>query len=73
MEPPVIARGELKRQLFILEIIFAYIHMVAVRGNVVEGLAPYLFFFTSMFFLDIAKPRQLIFYLPQVIFRHGNV
>src|SRR5699024_7597240 len=39
VEPPVISRGEVECQFFILKIILSYIHMIAVTGDIVKRTA----------------------------------
>ena len=42
VEPPVISRGYLKGEFIVLVIIFSYIDVITIRGQIVEGAAGYI-------------------------------
>ncbi len=44
VEPPVAAGGEGEGKLVVLQVVLSYIHMVAVTGNIVQGLVGELYF-----------------------------
>ena len=73
VEPPVISRCERESQLFVLEIIFPHIHIVAVAGNIVERRTFEFLFFLCEFPADITALCQLFFNLCQIVFGPGNV
>ena len=73
VEPPVIAGGELKGQLFVLVVIFSYINMIAVTGNIVKRLGFFQGFFLFGVMLLIYALGQFFFNLGQVAFCQCNI
>ena len=64
VEPPVIACGKFKGQLFVLNIILTDVYMKAVRGNVMQRFAcDFLLFliFAAAFTSDITEIHQFLF------------
>ena len=51
VEPPVVSCGELEGKLVVLVVVFAYIDIVAIAGNIVEGLGLRLHF--GAFFVSV--------------------
>ena len=74
MKPPVIARGHLEGQFFILIIVLAHIHVKSVGRDVVEGPAgnPGLLV-AGPAFLDVTVFHQFLFDLHKVILLKGNI
>ena len=67
MEPPVSTIGKMESQFFVLKIIFSYINMIAVAGQIVEWLALKLYFFLREFTAYISTLSQFLLNLCQVI------
>ena len=53
MHPDIISLCELKGQFFILVVVFSYINIVAITGNIMEGFGFHLHFGTFFVFADI--------------------
>ena len=67
MEPPVSTIGKMESQFFVLKIIFSYINMIAVAGQIVEWLALKLYFSLREFTAYISTLGQFLLNLCQVI------
>lgn len=60
MKPPVISYGKLKGQFFVLIVIFSYIDMKSVTGEIVKRFAgDFLFFWRWSVFAEYSR-RQLV-------------
>ena len=76
VEPPVVSCGELEGKLVVLVVVFAYINIVAIAGNIVEGLGLHLHFgafFVSVMAFHVAVLHQLFLDLGKVAFLSGNI
>ena len=74
VKPPVVSAGEPEGQILVLVIIFAYIDVITVRGNVMEGLTCNLGPFVAWSaFLYISILHQFFFDLHQIVFSQGNI
>ena len=74
VEPPVVSRGELKGQLFILVIVLSHIDVEAVGGEVVEGTAcDFLLFHVGAVFFNEAVFGQLHLDLRQILLLQSDV
>ena len=67
MEPPVVSCCKLEGELVILVVVFADVHIKAVGGDIVEGLALYLLFLCTLSLFDKTIFYQLILYLDEIV------
>ena len=72
VKPPVVSRGEAESQIFVLQVVFSYIDMKSVAGDVVEGLAFGLPLLFAGSLPDVSGAGQFVFDLSQVVFREST-
>ncbi len=73
VEPPVVAGCHLEGELFILQVIFSHIHVVAVAADIMEGPAGDFGTFLSALPADVAAFDQLLLDLDQVLLLLGDI
>ena len=76
MEPPVISGRLFKRQLIILEVVFAHKDIKSVTGNIVEGFGFCMCFgtlFAGIMLFDVTILGKLFLDLAQITFCTGNI
>ena len=67
VEPPVIAGSDFKGQFFILKVIFAHVHVVAITGDIVERPGGDFDLLARIFAPDIAVLGQLFLDLDKIL------
>ena len=74
VEPPIISGGKFEGQFFILKIVFSYIEVKAIFGDIVEGFAGDTgrFIFGASFFC-ISGFAQFVLQLGQIFLAGGNI
>ena len=68
VEPPVVPDGEFKGQLFVLQVVFAYINGKSVAADIMEGAAGDLNLFGAALAADVAAFDQLFLDLDKILF-----
>ena len=73
VEPPVVSGGKVKGQLIVLEIVFSYIYMISVAGNIVEWSVLHFLFLAGELALDISALREFFLNPRKVVFGEGDI